>query len=114
MAAALIAVYQELGLRVGRFNEVVDTVELFGSINKLKRPVGRLAFAVMLHRLAQQQRREIGVAMALGVPPRRIVVRPLLVSAQIALLGVAFGVGIGLFVGGAMQGIMEDFVPLPI
>jgi putative ABC transport system permease protein len=52
--------------------------------------------------------------MALGVPPRRIAVRPLLVSAQIALLGVVFGVGIGMLVGNAMQGIMEEFVPLPI
>lgn len=72
-----------------------------------------VAAYIMLHRLAQQQRREIGVAMALGVPPRRIAVRPLLVSAQIALLGVVFGVGIGMLVGNAMQGIMEDFVPLP-
>jgi putative ABC transport system permease protein len=73
-----------------------------------------VAAYIMLHRLAQQQRREIGVAMALGVPPRRIAVRPLLVSAQIALLGVLFGVGIGMLVGNAMQGIMEQFVPLPI
>lgn len=73
-----------------------------------------VAAYIMLHRLAQQQRREIGVAMALGVPPRRIAVRPLLVSAQIAVLGVVFGVGIGMLVGNAMQGIMEDFVPLPI
>ncbi len=72
-----------------------------------------VAAYIMLHRLAQQQRREIGVAMALGVPPRRIAVRPLLVSAQIALLGVVFGVGIGMLVGNAMQGIMETFVPLP-
>ena len=73
-----------------------------------------VAAYIMLHRLSQQQRREIGVAMALGVRPRRIAIRPLLVSAQIALLGVVFGIGVGMVLGGLMQGLMESFVPLPI
>ncbi len=73
-----------------------------------------VAAYIMLHRLAQQQRREIGVAMALGVPRRQIAIRPLLVSAQIALLGVILGVGVGMLLGNLMQGVLEEFVPLPI
>ena len=73
-----------------------------------------VAAYIMLHRLAQQQRREIGVAMALGVPRRHIAIRPLLVSAQIALLGVILGVGVGILLGNLMQAVLEEFVPLPI
>ena len=43
----------------------------------------------LIHRLAEQQRREIGIGMALGTRPWMLATRPLLVSAQIAVLGVA-------------------------
>lgn len=68
----------------------------------------------LIHRLAEQQRREFGIQMALGISPWRIALRPLLVSAQIALLGIILGVIVGLWIGSAMQGVMEEFVPLPI
>ena len=44
-------------------------------------------------RMVEAQRREIGTSMALGVPPRSIAARPLLVGLQIGVLGVVFGVG---------------------
>jgi putative ABC transport system permease protein len=72
-----------------------------------------VAAYIMIHRFVQQQRREIGIAMALGVPRRRIALRPLLVSAQIALLGVVFGIGVGTLIGRSMAGILEAFIPLP-
>lgn len=65
-------------------------------------------------RIVEAQRRQVGIAMALGVPGRLISVRPLLVGAQIALLGVVFGVGVGLVIGEAMRGLLEDLVPLPV
>ncbi len=68
----------------------------------------------LIHRLAEQQRREIGIGMALGVSPRTLAIRPLLVSGQIAFLGVAFGVGVGMLIGSAMGGVLEDFIPLPV
>jgi putative ABC transport system permease protein len=73
-----------------------------------------IAAYIMIHRFTQQQRREIGVAMALGVSTRKIAIRPLLVSAQIALLGVLFGIGVGVLIGESMQGLLESFIPLPI
>jgi putative ABC transport system permease protein len=73
-----------------------------------------VAAYIMIHRFAQQQRREIGVAMALGARPRRIAVRSLLVSAQIALLGVVFGVAVGMLLGNLMKGLLQSFIPLPI
>ncbi|MDJ0959829.1 MAG: FtsX-like permease family protein [Acidimicrobiia bacterium] len=68
----------------------------------------------LIHRLAEQQRREIGISMALGVTPRHIAIRPVLISAQIAFLGVVFGVGMGMLISAGFQGVLEDFVPLPI
>ncbi|MGB5564733.1 MAG: ABC transporter permease [Acidimicrobiia bacterium] len=68
----------------------------------------------LIHRLAEQQRREIGIGMALGTRPWVLATRPLLVSAQIAVLGVAFGVAVGVLLGNAMGSVFEDSIPLPI
>ena len=65
-------------------------------------------------RMVETQRREIGTSMALGVNPAAIAVRPLLVGLQIAVLGVVFGVGMGLLIAKLMQDVLESFVPLPV
>ena len=64
-------------------------------------------------RMVEAQRREIGIGMALGVPPRRLAIRPLLVGAEIAALGVVFGVGVGVLVSQLMGSVLQGFVPLP-
>jgi putative ABC transport system permease protein len=68
----------------------------------------------LITRIVDSQRREIGVAMALGLSPAKIAIRPLLVGAQVALLGVLFGIVVGFAVGRLMAGVVEDFFPLPI
>lgn len=74
------------------------------------------AFAAfsLIGRMVEAQRREIGVGMALGAPPWLIAVRPLLVGAEVALLGVVFGVGVGLLVDSLVGGILRTFQPLPV
>ena len=64
-------------------------------------------------RMVESQRREIGIAMVMGVPPWRIAVRPMLVGAEIALLGVLFGMGVGYALGQAMMTLVRDLQPLP-
>ena len=64
-------------------------------------------------RIVESQRREIGIGMAIGVTPRRLAVRPLLVAGQVAALGVVFGVGVGLAVSAAMGSVLRDLFPLP-
>jgi putative ABC transport system permease protein len=65
-------------------------------------------------RMVEAQRREIGIGMALGWSRWRLAVRPLLVGAQIALLGAVFGVGMGLVVMTALGPVYESFLPLPV
>jgi putative ABC transport system permease protein len=68
----------------------------------------------LITRLSEAQRREIGIAMALGLSPRKIAVRPLLVGAQIALLGVFFGVVVGVLIGNLMRSVLVEFLLLPV
>ncbi len=65
-------------------------------------------------RMVETQRREIGIGMALGVPRRRIALRPIAVGAQIAILGILFGLAVGWVIGWLMEGVMTEFIPLPI
>lgn len=71
------------------------------------------AFNLMV-RIVEAQRREIGVGMALGVPPARLALRPLLVGVQVAVLGVVFGVVVGLLIDALMADLLSGFFPLPI
>ncbi len=64
-------------------------------------------------RIVEAQRREIGIGMALGVPPRTLAVRPILVGVQVALLGTAFGVVVGLLLGDALRSLLASEQPLP-
>jgi putative ABC transport system permease protein len=68
----------------------------------------------LIQRMIEEQRRELGIGMALGERPSLLAVRPLLVSAQVALLGVVCGVIVGVMVGNAMGAVFRDLIPLPI
>jgi len=65
-------------------------------------------------RVVEAQRREIGIGMALGVPTRQLARRPLLFGAQIALLGVAFGLLVGWAVSIPLRTVFVEMIPLPI
>lgn len=65
-------------------------------------------------RILEAQRREFGIGMALGVPTARLAVRPILVGAEVALLGVLAGIGVGLVIQWALGGLWRDLFPLPV
>lgn len=67
----------------------------------------------LVARIVESQRREIGLSMAVGVPPLRIAVRPLLVAAEIALMGVLFGIAVGVITGRAMASVLSEFQAVP-
>ncbi len=68
----------------------------------------------LISRTVEAQRREIGIGMALGVPPRKLARRPLLLGAQIALLGVLLGIPVGLAADAWLTGVLDKFFPLPV
>ncbi|CAJ60334.1 MULTISPECIES: ABC transporter permease [Frankia] len=68
----------------------------------------------LVGRVVDAQRREIGIGMALGVAPRRLALRPLLLGAQVGVLGVVAGVLVGLVVGAAMGRLLRGVWPLPV
>ena len=68
----------------------------------------------LANRMVEAQRREIGIGMALGAGPRVLALRPLLVGIEIALLGVLFGVGMGLGVSELIRPVYTSMLPLPV
>ena len=77
--------------------------------------LGGAAFASfnLVSRVVESQRREIGVGMALGVAPLKLAIRPLLFAAEIALLGVAAGIAVGLVFNEVFRGALQDLLALP-
>lgn len=73
------------------------------------------AFAAfnLTSRVVEAERREIGISMALGVPRWKIALRPLLMGAEIAGLGVIFGIGTGFLMGVLMRPALSSMQPLP-
>ena len=78
--------------------------------------LGAAAFAAfnLISRTVEAQRRETGIGMALGVPPSALARRPFLLSAQIAVAGVALGIPVGLAADAWLAGVMDQFFPLPV
>ena len=73
-----------------------------------------LAAYSLTSRTIQAERREIGIGMALGVPPRWLALRPVLMGVEIALLGVLFGVAIGLLLSRLFGRLLLNLLPLPV
>lgn len=65
-------------------------------------------------RMVEAQRREIGIAMALGSSRRQLALRPMLVGVQIALTGVVLGVLVGWVAIWALRPIYLDTLPMPV
>jgi putative ABC transport system permease protein len=78
--------------------------------------LGAAAFAAfnLISRTIEAQRREIGIGMALGVSPRALARRPLLLGGQVALLGIALGIPAGLAANAWLRSVMQSFFPLPV
>jgi putative ABC transport system permease protein len=77
--------------------------------------LGAATFAAfnLISRTVEAQRREIGIGMALGMPPRTLARRPFLLGGQIALAGVGLGIPVGLAADAWLAGVMNEFFPLP-
>lgn len=78
--------------------------------------LGAAVFAAfnLVSRAVEAQRREIGIGMALGVEPRVLARRPVLLGAQVALLGAVLGVPAGLAANEWLRSVIADFFPVPV
>lgn len=68
---------------------------------------------ILIGRIVDAQRREIGINMALGVSPRHIARRYLLIGAQIAFLGMILGALLGLLINQPLANELNKLMPLP-
>ena len=78
--------------------------------------LGAAAFAAfnLISRTIDAQRREIGIGMALGIRPRVLARRPLLLGGQVALLGIVLGIPAGFAANAWLRSVMQSFFPLPV
>jgi putative ABC transport system permease protein len=95
------------------FDEIGSEQQLFDVFALLI--LAGAAFAVfnLTKRVVEAQRRDIGIAMALGVPPRTIAIRPLLFATEITIAGVAIGVAAGWLIATWVLSVIRDRAPLP-
>lgn len=124
LRAALATSRPPIGASVTTLGQLASYRLLYddiGSDEQLWRVIALLvlagaAFAALnlTTRVVEAQRREIGIGLALGVQPRQLAVRPLLSAAQVALIGVAFGIGTGELVGVPLARVFADLLPLPV
>ena len=96
------------------YDDIKGDEELWRAIAVLVLAGAAFAALNLTTRIVEAQRREIGIGMALGVRPRLLAVRPLLFAAQVALIGVLFGIGVGYLVGIPLAGAFKDLLPLPV
>lgn len=95
------------------YDDIDNDEQIWTMISVLVLFAAALAAFNLVSRIVEAQRREIGIGMALGLPRSRLAVRPLLVGAQIGIVGTAAGIGVGLLLGWAMKGLFESFLPMP-
>src|SRR5215472_17504217 len=96
------------------YDDIKGDEELWRAIAVLVLAGTAFAALNLTTRVVEAQRREIGIGMALGVRPGLLAVRPLLFAAQIALIGVVLGAGVGYLVGIPLARVFQDLLPLPV
>src|SRR5215471_14012816 len=96
------------------YDDIKGDEQLWRAIAVLVLAGAAFAALNLTTRIVEAQRREIGIGMALGVRPRLLAVRPLLFAAQVALIGVAFGIGVGYLIGIPLAGVFQSLLPLPV
>src|SRR5215470_13526899 len=94
------------------YDDIKGDEQLWRAIAVLVLAGAAFAALNLTTRIVEAQRREIGIGMALGVRPRLLAVRPLLFAAQVALVGVLLGAGVGYLVGIPLARVFESLLPL--
>jgi putative ABC transport system permease protein len=121
---AFAARFPKLAVQVTTLGEDPAHKTLYGQMNNNRGLLLGLAVLILLgaafaafnlaSRVVEAERREIGISMALGLPRSKTALRPLLMGAEIAALGVVFGIGMGFLMGALIRPILSNMQPLPV
>lgn len=96
------------------YDEITSEQRIFDLFALLVLAGAGFAAFNLTRRVVESQRRDIGIAMALGVPGRQIALRPMALAAEVAVTGVALGVVVGWGIGTWVLTIMKTTLPLPV
>jgi len=100
-------------VRRALYDDIASDQELFDFVSFFLLLGAATGAFILISRIVDAQRREIGVNMALGVGPWRIARRYLLIGAQIALLGTVMGASLAILINPALSEEMTKVLPLP-
>lgn len=95
------------------YGEVTSEQRLFDVFALLVLAGAGFATFNLMRRVVESGRRDIGIAMALGVPRRQLAIRPLVLAGAVAAAGVALGAVAGWAIGVLVLDIIETRLPLP-
>jgi len=123
LTSALNATLQDVATTVTVRRDAPATRALYDEITSEQRifdvfallVLGGAGFAAfnLTRRVVESQRRDIGIAMSLGVPTRQITIRPLALAAEVAIAGTVLGVVAGWLIGAWVLAIIKTRFPLP-
>lgn len=112
--SATVTTREEMPAHHLLYRDIDNDQKLWNVVAALMLGGAALAAFNLTGRVVDAQRREIGVGMALGVPRSALAVRPLLLGAQIAVLGVLLGLGTGAAVSALLADEFRSLLPLPV
>lgn len=112
--AVTVTVRRDDPLTQALYAEVASEQRVFDVFALLVLAGAGFATFSLTRRAVEAQRRDIGIAMSLGVPPRRIATRPAVMAATIGALGVGLGLVAGWAIGAVVLGIIRVQLPLPV
>jgi putative ABC transport system permease protein len=124
LAAALDDAFPSLAATVSTIEDDPAWRGMYGDMQSDQRTMDAVAVLIfgaavfaafnLTSRIVEAKRREFGVGMALGQARWSIAFRPMLMGFEIAVLGVIFGVGIGLLVAAGLRSVLLSLQPLPV
>lgn len=96
------------------FDEITSEQKVFNVFALLILLGAGFAAFNLTRRFVEAQRRDLGIAMSLGVPRSRIAIRPLALALEVAVAGVLLGVVAGWGIGQWVLAIIKVKEPLPV
>ncbi|HWC69777.1 MAG TPA: FtsX-like permease family protein [Actinomycetota bacterium] len=124
VANALHDALPSLAASITTIEEDPAYMALYGDMENDQRTMDAVALLIfgaavlaafnLTSRIVEAKRRELGVGMALGQRRWTIALRPMLMALEVALLGVVFGIGVGLLVAVGLRDVLESLLPMPV